>query len=112
MSAQPGFFAKGAPRAAYVEVVLPTLALYPRLFFLGREAQPRCAVMAAGLSPAAYAALGGAGGVGCPTDCYCPALRHEFGSAAQLGAFLQETGEEAFMLHAAHAAPQLVGTPS
>ena len=105
----PGFFAAGAARAAYVGAIMPTLALYPHLYFLGRESQPRCGDVGpadadaggeASSAPAAAAASS-------LRSCHWPALLHEFPSAEHLGSFLLSTTEVAFMLHAATRPPQM-----
>ena len=96
----PGFFERGAARSRYVGALLPTLALYPHLYFLGREDRPSCPGDGGGSSAAGAAETP-------PPPCWWPARLLEFPSADALGSFLLNTGETAFMLHAGARPPRI-----
>lgn len=88
----PGFFPhEGGGRARYVASTCRVLALYRKLYFLGRDHQPRCD---AGQKDHGR------------SNCHWPAVLAEFESVHSVAAFMMTTTQDAFMLHAIHSADQ------
>uniref|UniRef100_A0A7S0Q9V7 tRNA(Phe) (4-demethylwyosine(37)-C(7)) aminocarboxypropyltransferase n=1 Tax=Coccolithus braarudii TaxID=221442 RepID=A0A7S0Q9V7_9EUKA len=88
----PGFFShEGAARARYVAATCRVLALYRKLYFLGRDHQPRCEEQRT--NDERY-------------ECHWPAVLAEFESVHHLATFMMDTTQDAFMLHAVHSTDQ------